>query len=423
MSGSELAVGDEVVVDVGPVTHGGHCIARHEGRVLFVRHTLPGERVRARITEGGAGDRFLRADAVAVEGAAPGRVSAPCPHAGPGRCGGCDFQHADLATQRELKTAVVHEQFARLARLDVDVTVEPVPGDADGLRWRTRTEFALDADGRPGMRLHRSHAILPVDDCLIAAPPVAAALSGRYAGCSAIDVVAPSVGGPVVVELPLVPGKSVPSVVEAVRSARLDREFTVSARGFWQVHPGAASAFVDAALDVLDPRPGETALDLYSGVGVFTAALAQAVGERGRVVAVEADEEASTHAKANLTAYPWAVPVRARVDDFFGVARPKRRGPGPRRAGKPAARHPLAPPSADLVLLDPPRTGAGREVLVAVAALRPRAIAYVACDPAALARDTAYLRELGYELSGLRAFDAFPMTHHIECVAGFATVV
>jgi tRNA/tmRNA/rRNA uracil-C5-methylase (TrmA/RlmC/RlmD family) len=421
---ADLTVGDEVTVDVGPIAHGGHCIARHDGRVLFVRHTLPGERVVARITEGGDGDRFLRADAVAVLTPSPDRVAPPCRFSGPGGCGGCDFQHVSVPAQRDLKAAVVREQFARLARLDVDVTVEPVPGDADGLRWRTRTEFAVDAAGVPGMRPHRSHAILPIDDCLIATDPVASALSSPYAGCSAVDVVAPSVGERVVIELPLGEGELVPTVTERVAAQRLVADFEVSARGFWQVHPGAAATFVDVALDLLGPQAGETVLDLYCGVGVFAAAFARAVGESGRVIAVESDSTAVDRARVNLAAaagepVAGVALVRARVDDFFGVLRPKRKGPGQRRPTRTARRHPLAPPRADRVLLDPPRTGAGREVIGAVTALQPQRLVYVACDPAALARDTAYLADGGYELVGLRAFDAFPMTHHVECIALF----
>ncbi len=185
--------------------------------------------------------------------------------------------------------------------------------------------------------------------------------------------------------------------------------------------PGAAATFVDTVLDLLDPQPGETALDLYAGVGLFAAALASAVGDGGRVVAVESDASAVACAAGNLAAYPSVVAVRARVDDAFGVPRASRSGPAPRRAQRPRKlrRHPLMPLRADLVVLDPPRTGAGRGVVAQVAALEPRAIAYVACDPAALARDTAYLREGGYHLRELRAFDAFPMTAHLECIAVF----
>ena len=418
----DLRVGDEVEVDVGPVAHGGFCIARHEGRVAFVRHALPGERVRIRVTEARAGQRFVRADCVEVLTASEHRVTAPCPYAAPGLCGGCDFQHVRVPHQRELKAAVVEEQFARVAGLDVEVEVEPLPGDHDGLGWRTRVEFAVDEVGRAGLRQHRSHDVVPVDTCLIADDRILATgvLSGHWDGERAVDVVAPSVGETVVVPVPSGEADA-PTVVERVRAGSFAGEFEVAARGFWQVHPGAAGTFVETVLGMLRPREGETALDLYSGVGLFAAALGRAVGPQGKVVAVESDPGAVAAAAGNLAQYPSVLAIRARVDDAFGVARASRSGPTGRRGqrSRKLRRHPLLPQGADLVVLDPPRTGAGRDVVAQVVRLSPRAIAYVACDPAALARDTSYLRGAGYELRQVRAFDAFPMTHHVECVALF----
>ncbi|HQG17478.1 MAG TPA: class I SAM-dependent RNA methyltransferase [Ornithinibacter sp.] len=416
---SSLAVGDEVEVDVTTIAHGGHCIARHEGQVLFVRHALPGERVLARVTETGAGERFVRADAVAVLSASPDRVTPPCPWSGPGRCGGCDLQHVSLPRQRRLKADVVREQFSRLARLDVDVTVEPVPGDDAGLDWRTRVEFAVGADGRAGLRRHRSHEIVAVDHCRIAAPGVdRLRVTGRtWPGTDAVDAVAPSVGDAVAV---VVPGGEAPLVRErVVVGAGGEREFTLSARGFWQVHPGAAQTFVDAVLEAAAPRAGERALDLYAGVGLFAAALARAVGPSGQVIAIESDAAACAHARDNLADLPQVAVLAARVDDAFGVPRPSRRGSSSQRGSRPRkpSRSTLVPASADVVVLDPPRTGAGKGVCAEIAAMAPRAVVYVACDPAALARDTAYFADLGYRLDTLRAFDAFPMTHHVECVA------
>ncbi len=187
------------------------------------------------------------------------------------------------------------------------------------------------------------------------------------------------------------------------------------------MHPGAARTFVEAVMTAADVREGERALDLYAGVGLFAGALAAAVGSTGQVLAVESDPEAAEHARHNLADRANAAVLTARVDDAFGVARPSRRGSARQRGSRPrkASRSVLLPTSADVVVLDPPRTGAGRGICAAVAELRPRVVVYVACDPAALARDTAYLADLGYRLDGLRALDAFPMTHHVECVARF----
>lgn len=417
-----LAVGDIVTLDVGPVAHGGFCVARHDGRVVFVRHALPGERVTAQVTQAREGQRFVRADCIEVLDASPHRVAPPCPYAGPGLCGGCDFQHVEVAHQRELKASVVREQFSRLAKQDVDVVVEALPGDHDGLGWRTRVEFAVDGSGRAGLRGSRSHDIVPVDTCLIADPRILATgvLTQDWSGDTAVDVAAPSEGEAVVVAIPS--GESeAPVLTERVAAQTFAGTFEVSARGFWQVHPGAAPTFVDTVTGLLAPREGEVALDLYAGVGLFAAALAQRVGESGKVVAVESDPGAVASAAGNLAAYPSVALVRARVDDAFGVPRAGRSGPTRNRAQRQRKlrRHPLLPLRADLVVLDPPRTGAGRDVTAQIAALEPRAIAYVACDPSALARDSAFLAAAGYELGGLRAFDAFPMTHHVECIALF----
>ncbi|MFP5335983.1 MAG: class I SAM-dependent RNA methyltransferase [Actinomycetes bacterium] len=414
-----------IELEVGAVAHGGHCVARHEGRVVFVRHALPGERVRAVVTEGQESDRFWRADAVEVIEASPDRVAAPCPFAGPGRCGGCDWQHATPAAQRRLKTDVVREQLQRLAGLDVDVEVEEVPGpgvDDAGLGWRTRVQLTATPDGRLGLRRHRSHDVQVVDDCLIASPRVRelGLPSLRWPGAAAVEAVAPAATDDrLVLVRPARPGRR-PRLprLDAGTSVGLDadghvdrvrgrtwvrelvdlpggaREFRVTGSGFWQVHAGAAATLAGAVVAGLSPRPGERCLDLYAGAGLFAAALAQAVGATGEVLAVEGDARAAADARRNLHDLPGVTVRHGRVDARLGGAT-----------------------CADVVVLDPPRTGARRAVVEAVTALRPRAVAYVACDPAALARDVATFATAGYAIAGLRAFDLFPHTHHVECVA------
>jgi tRNA/tmRNA/rRNA uracil-C5-methylase (TrmA/RlmC/RlmD family) len=346
-------VGRRFEVEVGPVAHGGHFVARADDRVIFVRHALPGEKVVVELTEGTEGDRFWRGDAVEILTASPDRVVAPCRYAGPGLCGGCDLQHVALDAQRRLKADVVAEQLRRVAKLDVPVTVEAVPGDVDGLRWRTRQRYVELPGGGRGMRKHRSHDVLAVDECLLEAPT------------------GPSYD---------------------VRG----RVFEVADGGFWQVHPGAPEALVDAVLEALDPQLGESVVDLYAGVGLFSRFLADAVGPGGRVAAVEGDPEASRLSERNVPG------VVARAGDVGAVL---------------AGGLPPEWDTADLVVLDPPRVGAKRAVVEEVVRRRPRAVAYVACDPAALARDVAIFGEHGYRLRTLRAFDLFPMTHHVECVA------
>jgi tRNA/tmRNA/rRNA uracil-C5-methylase (TrmA/RlmC/RlmD family) len=378
-------VGERFEVEVGPVAHGGHCVARlpePDSRVVFVRHTLPGERVVLEVTEGSDGDRFWRGDAVSVVTPSPDRVDAPCPYAGPGLCGGCDLQHVAVPAQRELKTAVVREQLVRLGRLDPEsdlvrgLAVEAVPVDGrpdDGLRWRTRQRYAALPDGRPAMRAHRSHDLVPIVDCLIAADGARPADAREHA------------------QAHLVVGEGAQHDVTAHGRTH---EFSVAADGFWQVHPEAPRVLVEAVMDLLAPAPGERALDLYAGVGLFARFVGEATG--ARVVAVEADRTACRHARANLA------PLKPAAVECGPTDRVLRAG--------------LDEPF-DLVVLDPPREGAKRVVVEQVVDRRPRAVAYVACDPAALGRDVAIFAEHGYALTAIRAFDLFPMTHHVECVA------
>lgn len=380
--------GHEAVLGVDRVAHGGHCVARWDGRVVFVRHTLPGETVRVLITEGSDSSRFLRADAVEVLAAAPGRVEAPCPYAGPGLCGGCDWQHASPVTQRELLGAVVAEQLARLAGIERDVVVEAVA--PDDLGWRTRLGWAVDGQGRPGLRRHRSHDIVTVDRCLIAAPGLPQ-VQGRTWSAAHLDAAVSSRGdAALVADGAVVQGKA------RVRERVADRDFRVAAGGFWQVHPAAAVTLVDAVLAYARPQPGERVADLYAGVGLFSAFLGEAVGRDGSVLAVEGGVAAVRDARRNLHDLPQ---VHIETGAVKGVLE----------------RLPVEP--LDVVVLDPPRVGARATIVGQVAARTPSRVVYVACDPAALARDVATFAEHGYELAALRAFALFPMTHHVECVA------
>jgi tRNA/tmRNA/rRNA uracil-C5-methylase (TrmA/RlmC/RlmD family) len=419
--------GDLVDLTVGEVVHGGWCVARPDsgpGRVIFVRHALPGERVRAVITQ--ATSKLARAEAVEIVEAAAGRVRPPCPQARPGGCGGCDWQHASLPAQRALKAAVISQQLRRIAGIEREVAVEPVPGDLDGLGWRTRVRFAVRSDGTAGLRKHRSHEVVDIGDCLIAHPLIGAAevLSRSWPGARWVEVTAAPGSGDraaLASQRPGRPPRSRGRPDQAPRRSRpgppgapggylrhhaAGRDWRVSVAAFWQVHPGAADTLAAAVLDSLRPQPGEVALDLYCGAGLFAGVLAAAVGPSGAVIGIEQDRLAVRDARHNLRATPWA---RVHQGD----------------AGELLARHGQS--GASLAVLDPPRTGASAPVIDLLgeppgpgnggAAATLRRIAYVSCDPATLARDLGLLRARGWELHALRAFDAFPMTHHVECLA------
>lgn len=414
-AGPGETVGGLIELQTGAVAAGGGCVARAaDGRVVFVRHSLPGERVLARITA--ETSSFLRADAVEVLEASPDRVEPPCTFAGPGGCGGCDWQHVALPAQRAWKAALVSEQLRRLAGVDRPVEVAEVPGAPDGLGWRTRVRFAADRSGRLGFRGHRSHAVRHVDRCLIASPAIeeVGVERLRWPGAAEVEVLATPDGSrrTVLVTSPrrrrlgAMPAVDAGLVVDGqVRRAPgrievdvLGRSFGVSAGSFWQVHTGAPAVLVRAVLEGLDARAGERALDLYAGAGLFAAFVADAVGPGGSVVAVERDRRAGADAARNTAGQPH---VEVRVCDVT----PELIATG---AGRP-----------DLIVLDPAREGAGRAVMAAIAGLDPppRRVVYVSCDPASLARDLRVALDAGWRLGSLAAFDLFPMTEHVEIVS------
>lgn len=372
-----------MILTVGAPAAGGACVARApDGRVVFVRHALPGETVRVVVTSDGA--KFLRADAIEVLEASPERVVPPCPYARPGGCGGCDWQHASPSLQLSLKTSLVEEQLRRVGRFAWDGVVEPVE---PVFGWRTRMQWGVSGDGTPGLHKHRSSELEPVSSCLIAASTVA--LERRWEGFATVEEL--TAGGQTVLTAG---GKSTPA---GVRVQVLGRSFEVAGGGFWQVHSRAPEVLGQAVLDGLAPRPGESVLDLYAGVGLFVSLLGAAVGPSGSGMAIESSSRAAADAARNTADQPWVRIRTAPVTAALVSGQVSR----------------LAP---DLVVLDPPRAGAGLEVSAALAGLRPRALAYVSCDAASFARDLRVFLDAGWSVASLRAFDLFPQTEHVELV-------
>ncbi|MFF0814007.1 class I SAM-dependent RNA methyltransferase [Rhodococcus sp. NPDC003318] len=417
---SENWYGRDLELRLGNPGHGGFCVARHEGRVVFVRHGLPGELVRARVTEDRGGS-FCRADAVEVLEASADRVDPLCPISGPGGAGCCDLSYAALPAQRRIKAAVVAEQLRRLAGVDRDVEVEDLPGTGDGTGWRTRLRLAVDADGHAGFHGYRSTRVITNLAC---PQPV----SGSYEGIAErvwrpgaeLQVTVDAAGERHVVEIEPAhvsrtgrrsPGRRGATARRAATSrsrrehpvigggravARVgDREWELSATGFWQAHRGAAQRYSQVVGEWSGLAAGETAWDLYGGVGVFAAVLAAQVGEGGSVLSVESATGAVEAGRRALADLPQVRFEAARVENV--VTR-------------------LAGP-VSTVVLDPPRSGAGRAVVDAVGAAGPRTVVHIGCDPAAFGRDVGLYLAQGYQLADVRAFDAFPLTHHVECIA------
>ncbi len=410
-------------LEVERIAHGGVAVARHDGRVVFVADAIPGERVRAQVTDAGR-ERFWRAETLEVLDASPDRrehvwAEASVDRAPQDRAGGAEFGHIAMPRQRTLKAEVLRDALSRMGGVDREVDVVPVdtalaPGvDAEaGTGWRTRVRLHVAEDGTVGPYAARTHHVVPVRAIPLAGEALAelAPLGGVEPGATAVDLIAPSSGGGQVVVR--TPGgdrhEPAPTVTEVVG----ERRFTVDRDGFWQVHRGAAAMLTRAVQEAIDAGrfdPAAPNQDLYGGVGLLAAAVGDRFGPATRITTVEADGRATEHAGANLADWVGARALTDRVDRYLErmVAD---------AAGVPALR-------GAAVVLDPPRSGAGRAVVERLAALGPAQVVYVACDPVALARDVATFRAQGYELEALEAFDLFPNTHHVEAVARLTAIV
>ncbi len=411
---AELGIGDEIELTIGDVAHGGVFVARHDGLAIFVTDTAPGERVLARVTD--VKRRFARADTLRVLDASPERHDHIWPEAGidrdpTERVGGAEFGHLRLPAQRDLKQRVLTDALSRFAHLDLSPSIEALPGDDDlsGTRWRTRTTLHVDRYGTVGPYAARSHRIIPVASLPLAVPDLEelAPLHGRKPGTSGrIDLVQPSdLDARALFHPADRRGKrKQPAVIEERVG---ERTFRLDETGFWQVHRLAASTLFDAVKDAVNRDafdPSARNLDLYGGVGLLAAAIGEIGGPDTRIETVEAVEPATTHAHANLAEWPNSSAVTARVDHFLRAI-VEGEGSGALDGAT--------------VVLDPPRSGAGEDVVTMLDALRPAQIVYVACDPVALARDAGTLRNLGWTLDQVRGFDLFPNTHHLESVARF----
>lgn len=419
-SRTSLEPGQIIELSIDNVAHGGRFVGRHgavdgeRGQVVFVPDTMPGETVRAQLVE----VKKSFAVAVALEVTQPGadRVEHIWPEAAidrlpAERAGGAEFGHIALPRQRQLKQRVIEDALERTGGIAREVPVKAAPGDVErgGLGWRTRVRMHVDDRGRQGPFAPRSHEVVPVTSLPLATEGIrmSAQLDQRLPGVTAVDYVE---WGESEVDVIASEGEPERGRTDTIVETVGGREFQLDRSGFWQVHREAASVLTDAVRRVIDVDaldPAGWSLDLYGGVGLFAATIAEALGESTRVTSVEADEVATDHASENLAEWLGANAETGRVDRWL------------RELAKRASRAERERLSRGLVVLDPPRAGAGREVVEQIVGLEPAQIVYVACDPVALARDAKLLAEQGWQIDSLEAFDLFPHTHHVEAVAAF----
>lgn len=392
-----LKVGSKHEVEISRVAHGGHCVGRIGEVVVFVRHTLPGEKVIVEITEVGKHGKFLFADAIEVLTPSKNRIKPVCEYAT--KCGGCDWQHVEFSHQQDLKTAILREQLIRLGKIPADsqiitnLRVKPFPNDNNGLGYRTRVEYVTDNRGRIGFRKHSSSEVVPISRCAVAVDEITGDGFSNvpWEANSEIRVVKSSTG-------------EITKIADSDQSEYRINEtvagfnYQLNAKSFWQAHESAPEVFVSTALEMLAVNAGQHVCDLYSGSGLFTLPISKAVGPGGRVESVESDLKAVSSLKRNTRAFSNVNIYAMGVEKWLSVSKLKK---------------------VDSILLDPPRSGAGSKVVKQLCALRPSRILYVACDPASLGRDVVYFAENGYELSQIQAWDAFGQTQHLETFALF----
>lgn len=394
MTKSESWLGREIETTIEKVAHGGVFVARHEGRVLFVSHVLPGEVVKVRVFEDRGGS-FCRAEPFEIIKPSPDRVRHFWKSAGVGGAGGAEFGHIKLSRQRELKADVLEEALDRMAGIKRRVEVEAAPGDdaANGLGYRMRVQLHVDGAGFAGPYKERSHEVVRVKDLPLACEEIVelSVHTKNWQDVSKIEIAASTSG-----QLQWKIDKKLKGDERLIERAA-GRTFRISGGGFWQVHRAAPEVLTSCVLGFIEKagfNKEENNLDLYGGVGLFASALAGKFGKDVRVTTVEAFKQATEDAKLNIADMPKAQAICTPVERFLNTEK-----------------------AADTIILDPPRSGAGAKVVGQILKLEPRHVVYVACDPVALARDLKQFIAAGYELAGIRAFDLFPHTHHVEAVA------
>lgn len=390
-----------ITLRIEKIAHGGVCIAKHQGRVIFVTGAIPGELVEAVLTEDKE-QAYGRATVTEVIEPSPDRVEHFWRAARQG-AGGAEFGHIKLARQRMLKTEVLRESLQRMAKIDTEIEVEALPGDdeLDGLQYRTRIQLNVDEEGTAGPVRERTHEVIFTKKLPLAVPEIEelGLHLQNWKGARKLFIAASSTGQTQY----QVDKKTFGSqqLVERVRN----RTFRLSAGAFWQVHKAAPKALSDQVIEylkLLSFEPKEKNLDLYAGVGLFSATAAQEF-DGANFLAVESHAAAVADGKRSAVDLGNLRFQRSDVLQFLRAAA-KQKG------------------EFDTVILDPPRSGAAGKVMNLLGEMAPRNIVYVACDPVALARDLATLMPYGYRLKAMRSLDLFPQTHHFETLVALTKV-
>ena len=382
----------ELELTIEKVAHGGVFVARHESRVVFVSGAIPGEKVRARVFEDKGGS-FARAVVTEVLEASADRVRHFWKNAA--NAGGAEFGHISLSRQRSLKSQVLVEGLSRFAGVEIEVPVISIDDDETGLGYRTRVQLHVNEFGDAGPYMERSHEVVRVKTLPLAVPEIQelGMHLKNWQQVKKIHIATSNTGG-----LQWIVDKKVKGDQQLIETA-LGRSYRLSPGAFWQVHKHAAKTLASDVLTMIQAvgfKDSADNLDLYGGAGLFAGSLATVFGDELNLTLVEASPVSSSDAKRNLADLKNVKVAPTGTEAFL------------RRTTS------LKPDST--VIIDPPRSGAGREVVKELVRLEARHVVYVACDPISLARDLKDFLSGGYRLQAIKAFDLFPHTHHFETV-------
>jgi len=389
---AKLEVGAEVEVEIERILPGGMGLAHARGQTLFVALAAPGDRVRVRVRQVRGAVAFAAIEEIVAP--SPVRVVPPCPYFG--RCGGCDFQQMTYDAQLAAKIEIIRDCLRRIARVESPGNI-PIVASPSAWQYRSRAQWQYDSTRKHlGYFARGSYEVCDVIECPVVVPQLQEVLTNLRAEVSAENLPkntsefqAVAGDGEAVALTPLLWETTATDAVRAIGGER----YRFSAECFFQINHELLGSLVEEAIK--DAR-GESAIDLYCGVGLFTLPLARRFA---RVVGVEGNAAACGYARLNLVS---AELTNAHIETA-GV-------------GEWLSAHTRAAMPIDFVLLDPPRAGADGGAAEGIVALRPRRISYVSCDPATLARDLKAFLTSGYELASVVAFDMFPQTHHVETV-------
>jgi tRNA/tmRNA/rRNA uracil-C5-methylase (TrmA/RlmC/RlmD family) len=406
-TGNKIKIGDVRKLTIENIGQNGVCISHIDGQVVFIRHGIPSEIVEIKITN--INKTFLRGDVINVIKPSLDRVIPPCKYYKPGNlgCGGCDFQHINPIRQRLLKSELIREQFLRLCNIDIgkDFIIEEV---SDVINWRTRVSLTTDNNGNVGFLSNRSNNVIPIKDCIVVNQSLLlpSLTNKKWKSNHKIDISGNEFGYKTIstYPIPIISRnnrniKKIETLIEGndiLYEYVLNKKIQVSHSSFWQGHKKSPEILSLIVKKLCNANKGNHILDLYGGVGLFTSSLVDDVGYDGKIDLIEISPSSINNAIYNFKNYSNVNIIKGLVEDVL-----------------------IKIKSADIVVLDPPRSGASKDVVNKIIKLNPMKIIYVSCDSASLARDSKYLIELGYNLKSLHAFDLFPMTYHVECVALF----